>query len=65
MNAVRAVRLARGLLKKDILDRSAGILTAHRLNMIESGKGWRPRADERAVISQILGLPEKELFPER
>ncbi|MDP3181263.1 MAG: hypothetical protein Q8M54_00415 [Desulfobaccales bacterium] len=64
MNAVKAVRLARRMMKKDVLDRSVGILTPHRLNQIEAGKGWRPRADEKASIAQILDCPENVLFPE-
>lgn len=64
MNLVRPIRLAKKMMKKTILEQTAGILTAHRLNQIEAGNGWRPRPHEKSVLSQILGLPEKELFPE-
>jgi transcriptional regulator with XRE-family HTH domain len=63
MNAVRAVRLAKGLLKKDVLERAGGVLTPHRLNQIEAGRGWRPRADEKTVLAGILEIPAGELFP--
>jgi hypothetical protein len=63
MNAVRAVRMAKKLMKKDVLALSAGIISAHRLNMIEAGRGWRPRPHERVALCQVLELPEEELFP--
>ena len=65
MNLVRPVRLAKKLMKKTVLEQTAGIITAHRLNMIESGRGWRARPHERAALSQVLGLPEEALFPEQ
>lgn len=63
MNKVQSVRLAKGWMKKTVLERSAGIISEHRLNMIEAGQGWKPRAHERAVLSQILGADENDLFP--
>ena len=64
MNSVRAVRVSKKLMKKEIIEKTAGIITPHRLNQIEAGKGWRPRPHERAALSQVLGLEEKVLFPE-
>lgn len=64
MNLVRPVRVAKGMMKKTVVERSAGIITHHRLNMIEAEMGWRPRPHERVGLSQVLGLEEKILFPE-
>lgn len=64
MNLVRPVRIAKKMMKKTVLEQAAGILTAHRLNQIEADRGWRPRADEKAALSQVLGLPVAELFPD-
>ena len=63
VNSVKKVRLAKGMMKKEVLERSAGIISEHRLNMIEAGRGWKPRVNERAVLSQILGAEENDLFP--
>jgi hypothetical protein len=64
MNLVRPVRVAKGMMKKEVIERTAGIITAHRLNQIEANRGWRPRAHERVALAQVLGLEEKTLFPE-
>jgi hypothetical protein len=64
MNLVRPVRLSKKIMKKTVVERSAGIITYHRLNMIEAGTGWRPRPHERVALSQVLGLEEKVLFPD-
>ena len=43
---------------------SVGILTAHRLNRIEAGTGWRPRPDKKAAMAHVFGIPVCELVPE-
>jgi transcriptional regulator with XRE-family HTH domain len=64
MNLVRTVRESKRLLKKDVLAQAGGIMTAHRLNRIESGTGRPPKADERAALAHVLNMPESGLFPE-
>jgi hypothetical protein len=63
MNGVKAARVAKGLMKKDLLDACEGILTAHRLNMIEAGQGWRPRQPEKIALGAALGVDVDVLFP--
>jgi hypothetical protein len=64
MNIVKAVRLQKRIKKNDILALSAGILTDHRLRMIEAGKGRPPKVDEQVALSHILNVPVEKLFPE-
>jgi len=64
MNLVKAMRESKRLMKKTILAQAAGVLSAHRLNMIEAGTGRPPEADERASIAHILNVPESALFPD-
>jgi len=46
----------------EIYLRSAGRITQDRLSRIERGI-YVARPDERAALSDILGVPEAELFP--
>jgi transcriptional regulator with XRE-family HTH domain len=64
MNSVKATRLSKGVMVKDVISLAGGILTEHRLKMIERGTGRPPKADEMAILATILGMPVQELFPE-
>ncbi len=64
MNLVRLIREAKKMQKKEVLDQSAGLLSAHRLNQIEAEKGWRPRDFEKAALANILAVPVETLFRE-
>jgi hypothetical protein len=64
MNTVRAVRVAKGLQKKQVLDLCKGILTPHRLNSLEGNMGWRPKKAEMIALATALGVAPHILFPD-
>jgi len=50
--------MAKGLLKKEVLEACKGIVTVNCLNQIEAGKGWKPRESEQIPLAAALGVPE-------
>jgi hypothetical protein len=62
MNGVKVARMARGLMKKEVLAACKIILTPHRLNQIEAGKGWWPRDGKRIALTGLLSVVVEVLF---